>query len=400
MGTRNDSKELAGCTPESSFTHPSTYQLFCYQFGVAAAIDQERIEEHLVICGPCRDALCGVERSHPSADSLKSYALGRLYFSQGNVIRLHATKCSYCEQVVQIHRIAEQNRIAVHKDEEAVEVPTTSCASVTWKKLQPFDAACFFELGGALSTCLAMVEHPIQSYQTALATLKTLLGELYLAGDFKQQMERAAVAAAHLLGVIEGICDRHGKNIAGVLSDEELLEFSDACTALERGITSDLRRAAVYCLDAKNGLDARKLMAGADEMFRDSLDRLPPGAANDINQAGTCLALCMSTGAAFHIVRATKTVIQGRIEALGVRAPVGYERNLRGYVRALREISGRDDYRLEPLMDIWRDPVSDPEVTVTMAEAAAIWATCTDAIRSIIDCPDSSRKLGWLTHSA
>ena len=51
---------------------------------------------------------------------------------------------------------------------------------------------------------------------------------------------------------------------------------------------------------------------------------------------------------------------------------------------------GGREYRLEPLLEIRQDPVSDPEVTMTMAEAIALWATCTDAIRSIIDQPDST----------
>ena len=84
---------------------------------------------------------------------------------------------------------------------------------------------------------------------------------------------------------------------------------------------------------------------------------------------------------------------------------MGYERNLRGYARALGNMTqGVHRHRLEPLMEIGQDPVSDPEVTMTMAEAVVLWATCTDAIQSIIDQQDSlegvPEKLKGLEQSA
>jgi len=410
---------------ESSFTHPSTHELFCYQFGVAAACDQERVEEHLTICGPCREALDGVERNHPAPESLGLYALDQLHFAQRNVIRLHVTGCSYCRQAVDSYRSTPaQVGEAAPRCENPVETLPNSATPVMrtttgesalidrnvtpcgkrGNNLQSVDVPAFFGLGGALAACLANGRRPIESYRDSLATLKTLLAELF-AGDFEQRMERAAPAASHLLGLIEVISDRYRYDLSAILGDEELREFTEACGALDRGITRDLGRAAVYYLEAKGGFDARKLISGADEVFGESRDRLPSEAVHDIDQAGTCLALSLATGAAFHIVRATKTVIKCRIEALGGEAPTGYERNLRGYVRALGGMSdGGQKYRLEPLLEVRQDPVSDPEVTMTMAEAVALWATCTDAIQSIIDQHDFGKcaraKLKKLQQSA
>ncbi|MGA7413684.1 MAG: zf-HC2 domain-containing protein [Bryobacteraceae bacterium] len=381
----------------SSFTHPSTYELFCYQFGVAEARDRERVEEHLAICGPCREAFEGVERNHPAPESLRLYALDRLYFAQRNVVRLHVTKCPYCSQVVDCYRNTPgQVGEDAPSEEKSVEAPSSDALRAERtgrreKNLQAIDVAGFFELGGALAACLAKGRLPIASYGGSLATVKALLAEVF-AGDLQQRMERAAPAASRLLGLIDGIYDRYLANSNAILDEEELREFAGGCAALERGIASDLGCAAVYHLEARGGFDARKLVSGADEVFGESRGRLPIDAVHDINQAGTCLALSLATGAAFHIVRATKNVIKRRIEALGGQAPMGYERNLRGYARALIEMAdGGHEYRLAPVMEIRRDPVSDPEVTTTMAEAIVLWATCTDAIQSIIDQPDIAK---------
>jgi hypothetical protein len=381
----------------SSFTHPSTYELFRYQFRVVEACEQERVEDHLATCGPCRDALEGVERNHPAPESLRMYALDRLQFVQCNVVRLHVMKCPYCLQVLERYRntqdcVGEETQTA----EKAAEAPfnVAFCAERTGRReenLQSIDVAGFFELGGAVAACLAKGRLPIASYRESLATVKALLADVFT-GDLPQRMERAAPAASRLLDLINGIYDRHWANSSAVLDESELREFTEACGALERGIARDLGCAAVYHLEAKEGFDARKLVSGADELFGESRDRLPIEAVHDVNQAGTCLALSLATGAAFHIVRATKTVIKGRIESLGGQAPTGYERNLRGYVRALVEMSdGGREYRLEPLLEIRQDPVSDPEVTMTMAEAIALWATCTGAIQSIIDQPEFAK---------
>ena len=376
----------------SSFTHPSTYELFCYQFGVVEACDPERVEEHLTICGPCREALEGVERNHPAPESLRMYALDRLHFARRNVVRLHVMKCSYCRQVVERDRNAPDP--AGSDAPRAAEAPPddtffrTERRGRREKNLQSIDVAGFFELGGSVAACLAKGRLPIATYRDSLATVKALLGEVF-AGDLPQRMERAAPAAARLLVLIDGICEWHEANSNATLDEAKLREFTEACAVLERGIARDLGCAAVYHLEARDGFDARKLVSGADEVFGESRGRLPIEAVHDIDQAGTCLALSLSTGAAFHIVRATKTVIRRRIEALGGHAPMGYERNLRGYVRALAEMSdGGQEYRLEPLLEIRQDPVSDPEVTVTTAEAIVLWASCTDAIQSIIDRPD------------
>jgi len=414
-------KEPASTGMERSFTHPSTYELFCYQFGIAATRDLERVEEHLTICGPCREALDGVERNHPSPESLRLYAWDQLYFAQRNVVRLHLSRCSYCRQVVERHWNVPELVGEAGQVDEVVEAPSNGAVHSSLgegdsinparspdlkrgNNLQSIDVASFFELGGAMAGCLAKGKLPIESYWDSLTTLKTLLAELF-AGELEQRMERASPAASHLLRLIDEFCDRGRANPNAILSDEELREFTDACAALDRGIARDLGRAAVYYLEAKGGFDARQLISGADEVFGESRERLPIEAVHDINQAGTCLALSLATGAAFHIVRAAKTVIKCRIEALGGQAPTGYERNLRGYVRALWEMSDeRQEYRLAPLMEIRQDPVSDPEATLTMSEAIVLWATCTDAIQSIIDQPDFVKgarlKLNELQQSA
>jgi hypothetical protein len=394
----------------SSFTHPSTYELFCYQFRVVEACDQERVEDHLATCGPCREALDGVERNHPAPESLRMYALDQLHFAHCNVVRLHVTKCPYCRQVLERYRnspdsVGGDAPTAV----DAAEAPSHDSFRAERplrreKNLQSIDVAAFFELGGAVAACLAKGRLPIASYWESLATVKALLAEVF-AGDLPRRMERAAPAASRLLELINFLYHRLRANWSAVLEEDELREFTEACAALERGIARDLGCAAVYHLEAKEGFDARKLVAGADEVFGESRDRLPIEAVHDVDQAGTCLALSLATGAAFHIVRATKTVIKRRIESLGGHAPTGYERNLRGYVRALIEMSdGGREYRLEPLLEIRQDPVSDPEVTMTMAEAIALWATCTDAIHSIIDQADfakgSQLNLRKLQHSA
>jgi Putative zinc-finger len=380
----------------SSFTHPSTHLLFCYQFGVTQGRDRERVEEHLAICGPCREALGGVERNHPAPESLKMYALDRLHFAQSNVVRLHVTKCPLCRPLVECYR--DTSDFAGEQSTTAEKVPPSSDAlradhtGRREKNLQSIDVAGFFELGGALADCLAKGRLPIASYRESMATAKALLAEVFT-GDLPHRMERSAPAAARLLKLINAIYDRHRTNSSAVLDEDELREFTEACGTLERGIARDLGCAAIYHLEANDGLDARKLVSGAGEVFGESRSRLPVEAVTDVNQAGTCLALSLATGAAFHIVRATKTVIKRRIEELGGHAPTGYERNLRGYVRALIEMTdGGQEYRLEPLMEIRHDPVSDPEVTMAMAEAIVVWASCTDAIQSIIDHPDFAKS--------
>jgi hypothetical protein len=124
-------------------------------------------------------------------------------------------------------------------------------------------------------------------------------------------------------------------------------------------------------------------------IFGKNVETAFPGAADDINEAGKCLAVEQSTAAVFHLMRAMERAIQTLSSKLGI------ENVERDWGKLLSDINTkivdmpkgelRDRWseshtHLYHVKQAWRNSTMHPKQTYTMNEATAIF----EAVRSFM----------------
>ena len=114
--------------------------------------------------------------------------------------------------------------------------------------------------------------------------------------------------------------------------------------------------------------------------------QIPNEAMDDIKQAGRCIAFDIPTAAAFHIIRATETVILQYYNKLGGKSIKPKMRNWGAYINALR--SCKADQRITGFLDHireeYRNPVLHPETMVESEQVQVFLGVCVSAIIQMI----------------
>jgi hypothetical protein len=251
--------------------------------------------------------------------------------------------------------------------------------------LEQINTFVFFNLGLQLQTCYFSAFMPLKVWiQSPILARQALKG--MLAGDVKFKLDESRDTAEALLPILQEIIDAHAVSPESQLVSEQVSRFNAALFAFHAAIQLELGRAPIFYVTSKGVYETRRLISDAAAVFEGYRDRLPEEAIADTNQAGRCLAFELPTAAGFHIARATEATIKKYMDAYGCTPFKESQRNWGQYIKALEEkgANAKITQHLTQLKDLHRNPVTHPEVTLTMPEAIQLWALCTSAMQAMV----------------
>jgi hypothetical protein len=151
----------------------------------------------------------------------------------------------------------------------------------------------------------------------------------------------------------------------------------------ETVFSAELQTMATYFVSKKLAYSTADLIENAENLFPESIRKdLPSQCIADMKQAGKCIAFETPTAAAFHILRATESVIRLYYERIVGHAPKVKARNWGAYISVL-EKKGADKKVttfLDHLREQYRNPILHPEEMLTPEEATVLLGASISAI--------------------
>ena len=251
--------------------------------------------------------------------------------------------------------------------------------------MEQINCVAFYNLGSTLRDCYAHARLPVKNWvfsaQSARDQLKAMLE-----GDIKFKLDESHDAATRMHGALDILVKAHAANGEVVQTNAEVDMYNATWWRFGEALALELGRAPTFYVTPKSVYSTQRLISDAAAVFEGFRDRLPNDAIADTNQAGRCLAFELPTAAGFHIARATEATIKRYMDAYGCAPFKESQRNWGTYIKALDE-EGADakiTHHLTQLKDLHRNPVTHPEVTLTMPEAIALWALCTSVMQAMV----------------
>jgi hypothetical protein len=174
----------------------------------------------------------------------------------------------------------------------------------------------------------------------------------------------------------------------------EAYEIRTSAREFETVFSAEIQTFATYFASQKGIYSTSDLIERTGKVFPESLrSRLPKECIADISQAGKCIAFEVPTAAAFHIIRATESVIR-LYYAYVVKKPLKPQlRNWGAYIKNLNEAGADPKITgfLDHIRELHRNPVLHPEEMLTSEDALVLMGAATSAIvQMMLAIPESS----------
>jgi hypothetical protein len=162
--------------------------------------------------------------------------------------------------------------------------------------------------------------------------------------------------------------------------------ITDIARKLNGTLASELNVAQAYHVTRKGAFNLALLVKDATAIFSDEVQAgMDSDEQYDIIQAGRCLAFEVPTAAAFHIFRATESVM--RRYYIAVIGTVPAKTNWGAYLKTLEDHGGADPkilHSLEQIKDLYRNPTMHPEKKYSPDEALSLVGLAENLISSMV----------------
>jgi hypothetical protein len=224
----------------------------------------------------------------------------------------------------------------------------------------------------------ASVQHPIQDTKSGSGVLTNLKRVLKALNDLGLHVSSRAAGG---LKAIE-------TELAGVegnthLTKDQAQRLQTEIEKFRLTLEAEIRGFEAYVLTPKR-IDVRRLIAEVPTLFAPGTFLLLPTIATlDLNEAGKCIAFERPTAAAFHLLRATESVLREVYLRTIKRNRVSLMWGpMIQHLKSRRLLKG-DESLLNNLDDIrlyFRNPTQHPEKVYDIEEVQDLWGRCVDVI--------------------
>jgi len=173
------------------------------------------------------------------------------------------------------------------------------------------------------------------------------------------------------------------------LSMEKKLDFMEAwhitnsLTEFETVFSAELQTLASYFVSQKLIYSTTDLIERPENLFPENIRQaLPRQCVDDIKQAGKCIAFDIPTAAAFHILRATESVIRLYYTHVVGHPPKSQMRNWGAYVKNLAAAGADTKITgfLDHIREQYRNPIFHPDEMLTSDDSVILLGTAVSAI--------------------
>ncbi len=251
--------------------------------------------------------------------------------------------------------------------------------------MHQINAYVFYLIGARLQTILSDLGQPIKFYVSNLRFVIDLLDGL-LEGTLRFRLDESSAAARALrtiLAEISGLLETDGD---AILNEYWAARLDIGARTFDGALQLELGRAPIFYVTPKGVYSTQRLILDAASVYEGFRDRLPAQAIADTDQAGRCLAFSLPTAMGFHIARATEATIKRYMEVFSCDPVKESQRNWGKYISALRGKGASEKVLqcLEQIQRLHRNPLIHPEETLTLPEAAFLWAICTSAVMGMV----------------
>ena len=156
----------------------------------------------------------------------------------------------------------------------------------------------------------------------------------------------------------------------------------------ETVLSAELQSLNTYFVSKKGIYSTQELIERTENFVPESIRKqLPEQCVIDIRQAGKCLAFDIPTAAAFHILRATESVIRLYYKNITGHMPKPKLRNWGAYIKNL-EAAGADKKItafLDHIREMHRNPILHPEEMLSSEEAMVLLGAASSSIVQMIN---------------
>lgn len=172
--------------------------------------------------------------------------------------------------------------------------------------------------------------------------------------------------------------------------------ISETAKQFEHVLAAELAQSETYVASQKGIFDTKSLVDNADAMFSGEVRIwLPQQSLTDIKNAGRCLAFELPTACGFHLMRGVETAIKHYYFILsGGEEFVEAERSWMKYIKRLKDqgADGKVLSALDQMRELHRNPITHPEVDLTLDEALMLFGLSQSAIIAIV--MDANKRSG------
>lgn len=176
------------------------------------------------------------------------------------------------------------------------------------------------------------------------------------------------------------IPDGEGDRTVGWIQSYNLRE---EVKRFETVLAEELRLVDTYAVSQKGVYSTPDLIDEAEMLIPTSVrPRMPAQAIADLRQAGRCLAFETPTASGFHLFRAVESVVGAYYEAITGRPKPTKFRNWQVYIDHLRKAGAdaRVVALLQHIKDQYRNPITHPELTLSLEEVQVLLGIAVSAI--------------------
>lgn len=180
------------------------------------------------------------------------------------------------------------------------------------------------------------------------------------------------------------------------LTSSQAKKLSAVMKGIRKTLEAELLGFDVYVVTPKR-IDVKRLLSNVSELFAPGVcEKLPEVARYDLSEAGKCIAYECPTAAAFHLMRATESVLRAFYCQLVQRNRI--QSMMWGAVvqdlRSKRKFKGHEAYstlfaNLDNIRVSFRNPTQHPDKIYDTQEVQDLWGLCVDVInRMAKDLPE------------
>lgn len=168
-----------------------------------------------------------------------------------------------------------------------------------------------------------------------------------------------------------------------VLTFHQAYVLRESAKSFETVLSAELQVMDTYLVSQKGTYSTPDLIDRAELMVPNQLrGDLPPQSIIDLQAAGRCLAFSVPTATAFHILRATESVIRLYYSEVTGKPPKTKMRNWGSYVKNLNAAGadGKITGFIDHLRDLYRNPILHPEDNLSTEDAIVFVGACVSLI--------------------